>query len=144
MAAPKKTAAAKRTAPLKDDDVDAFMAALHHPMEAEIEAVRRIIRDAAPSITEGIKWNGPSFRTTDFFATLNNPSNPRTQDHVALVLHTGVKAKGLTLQGRIADPEGLLHWVAKDRCLVTFRDAGEITAKRSALQHIVRAWIAHL
>lgn len=144
MAAPKKTAATKRAAPRKEDDVDAFLVALRHPMKAEIEAVRRIVRDADPSIVEGIKWNGPSFRTTDFFATLNNPDNPRTQDHVALVLHTGVKAKGLTLQGRIADPEGLLHWVAKDRCLVTFRDAREIAAKRSALQAIVRAWIAHL
>ncbi|MBS1582849.1 MAG: hypothetical protein JST66_11675, partial [Bacteroidetes bacterium] len=76
--------------------------------------------------------------------TLNNPADPRTQDRVALVLHTGVKAKGLVLQGRIADPEGLLQWVAKDRCLVTFRDVREITAKRSALQHIIRAWIAHL
>ncbi|HEX2617978.1 MAG TPA: DUF1801 domain-containing protein [Flavobacteriales bacterium] len=141
--ATKKTAARKPAAP-HADDVDAFMAALDHPMKAEIEAVRRAILAADPSITEGIKWSGPSFRTSDFFATLNNPSNPRTSDHVALVLHTGVSVKGLALQGAIADPEGLLKWVAKDRCLVTFRSGAEIKAKRAALQAIVRAWITSL
>ena len=50
--------------------VDDFMRALKHPLKKEIEAVRRIILSVSPDIQKGIKWNAPSFRTTDYFATL--------------------------------------------------------------------------
>lgn len=127
-----------------DGSVDALMRAIDHPMKKEIEAVRQLILAADPSITEGIKWNGLSFMTSDWFATLNNPSNPRTQDHVALILHTGVKAKGLVLKGVIADPEALLKWITVDRCTVAFKDAKGIKTKGAALQAIIRLWIKHL
>ena len=45
---------------------------------------------------------------------------------------------------KIADPAGMLEWLAKDRCLVTFTDAKDIQAKRAALQAIVREWIRQL
>ncbi|HTE17086.1 MAG TPA: DUF1801 domain-containing protein, partial [Armatimonadota bacterium] len=51
------------------DDVQAFVAALDHPRVPEILALRRIILDADPRIGEGIKWNAPSYRTSDWFAT---------------------------------------------------------------------------
>ena len=126
------------------EDVNALMAAMDHPMKKGIEAMRQLIRAADPSITEGIKWNAPSFMTSDWFATLNNPANPRTQDHVALILHTGLKAKGLVLKGVIADPEALLKWITVDRCTVTFNDVKEIKVKGAALQAIIKQWIKHL
>ncbi len=112
-----------------------------HPLLEEIDAVRRILLDASPEIREGIKWNAPSFRTTEWFATLNNPNNPRARNRVMLVLHTGAKAKGATARGRVADPSGLLEWLAEDRCIVTFKDEKDVEAKRAALEAIVRAWI---
>ena len=42
---------------------------------------------------------------------------------------------------KIPDPAGLL---AKDRCLVTLRDAADVQARGPALQDIVRAWIRWL
>jgi Domain of unknown function (DU1801) len=127
-----------------DGSVDDFMRAMEHPMKKEIEAMRQLILSADPSITEGIKWNGPSFMTSDWFATLNNPNNPRTQDHVALILHTGVKAKGLVLKGAIADREALLKWITVDRCMVTFANAAALDAKGPALQAIIKQWIMYL
>ena len=71
------------------DLVDAFMAALHHPLKSDIEAVRRIILAASPKITEGIKWNSLSFRTDEYFATVHL----RATDAVRLVFHRGAKVK---------------------------------------------------
>ena len=49
-----------------------------------------------------------------------------------------------TMGMKIADPAGLLQWLAKDRCLVTFADGKDIQAKRAALEAIVREWIWQL
>jgi hypothetical protein len=61
--------------------VDAFMATLKHPHKPAIEALRRIIGGADPSISEGVEWNAPSFRAGEYFAT--------TQDR-AMVVFAGL------------------------------------------------------
>ncbi|HVK07270.1 MAG TPA: DUF1801 domain-containing protein [Gemmataceae bacterium] len=120
-----------------DPAVDAFLKDLDHPLKAEIEAVRRTILGADPAIREGIKWNAPSFRTTEWFATLN-----LRQDRVWLILHLGAKKKAAaTTPVEIADPAGLLEWLASDRAVVKFADANDVRAKRTALANFVKAWI---
>lgn len=124
-----------------DAAVIAFLGDLEHPAKKGIKAVRQIILDASPEIREGIKWNAPSFRTTDWFATVNL----RAKDQVQLVFHTGAKVKDTAATGlKIADPAGLLEWLAKDRCLVTLETEKDIQKKRAALQAITREWIRHL
>ncbi len=124
----------------KDPGVTAFLRELEHPMKPAIEAVRRAILGVSPEIREGIKWNAPSFRTTDYFATFNL----RAKDVVQLVFHTGAKVKPNAKPMSIEDPEGLLDWRAKDRCLVTVGDAKAVKDRRAALEDIVRAWIEQL
>ena len=129
--------AKKPTSSRTDPAVDAFLNDLDHPLKAEVEAVRRIILGADPAIREGIKWNAPSFRTTDWFATLN-----LRQDQVWLILHLGAKKKAAAATGiDIADPAGLLEWLAKDRAVVKFADGADVKAKRAALKAFVREWI---
>lgn len=124
-----------------DPAVNAFLAALDHPRKQELEALRQLILDISPEIREGIKWNSPSFRTTDYFATIN----VHAEDQLRLILHRGAKVKDSATTGvKIADPAGLLKWLAKDRCLVTLSDAQDFQAKRAALQSIVRDWIRQL
>jgi hypothetical protein len=41
----------------------------------------------------------------------------------------------------IADPAGLLKWLAKDRCLVALGVGKDIQEKRAAFEDIVREWI---
>lgn len=124
--------------PQTSPDVIAFLAELEHPLKAELESLREIILGASPDIREGIKWNAPSFRTTEYFATFNL----RTKDRLRLILHTGAKVKESATTGlKIADPAGLLEWLAKDRCLVTFSDAKDIQAKKPALEALLREWI---
>jgi len=133
-----------RSGPREDPAVDEMLRATDHPLRREIGEVRRILLDADPAIREGVKWNAPSFRTTEWFATLNNPGNPRARDRVMLVLHAGAKAKGIETKGKVPDPEGLLEWLGKDRALVTFADGKAIRARKAALQALVREWTRHL
>jgi uncharacterized protein YdhG (YjbR/CyaY superfamily) len=123
-----------------DAAVVAFLRDLDHPLKSEIEAVRRIILGVSPEIREAIKWNAPSFRTTEFFATFN-----LRHGRAWLILHTGAKVKADAKKDtKVADPTGLLKWLGKDRCVATFTDGKDVRAKKAALQEIVRVWIRQL
>jgi hypothetical protein len=127
-----------------DPAVEAFMEALVHPRRAEVETLRRIVLGASPAVREGIKWNVPSFRTTEYFATFHLRAKG-ADDRVRLIFHTGAKVKASATEGvAVADPTGLLSWLAKDRASVTFEGAADIAAKREALEALVRAWVARL
>lgn len=124
-----------------DPAVVAFLRDLDHPMKAEVQAIRQLILDVSPTVREGIKWNAPSFRTTDHFATFNL----RARDRVDLILHTGAKVKATAEHGvTVADPAGLLKWLAKDRCLVTFRDSEDVQVRGPALQAVLREWVQNM
>jgi hypothetical protein len=134
----KKNVKSKSSGTGKAGDVGEFMRELDHPLKRDIETVRQIILNVDPGIGESIKWNAPSFRTTDFFATFNL----RSRDSVQLIFHTGAKVKATAATGiNIADPAGLLKWLARDRCLVTLGAGNDIRAKRAAFEAIVREWI---
>ena len=121
--------------------VDAFIADLHEPTRTETVLLRAAIIGSVKTITEGIKWNAPSYKTHEYFAT----TNLRAKIGVGLVLHFGAKARAVDASSEnIADPSGLLKWVAKDRATLEFKDAKDIETKRSALQAIVRQWIKYV
>jgi uncharacterized protein YdhG (YjbR/CyaY superfamily) len=143
-AATRRVAKGDRGGSPADPGVVEFLGKLDHPLKPAIEALRRTILGVSPEIREGIKWNSPSFRTTEYFATLNLRGKDGN-DRVWLLLHTGAKPRPGAKKGpAIADPTGLLEWLAKDRCLVTFADAKDVQAKRAALQGVIREWIRQL
>lgn len=122
-------------------DVDAFIARLKHPLEPEIRAIRSIILGADPKIGEGIKWNAPSFHTSEHFATLHL----RGTTGVQVVMHVGAKPRSYTTaREAIADPGTLLEWRGADRATVTFVDLEDVKRKERAFAEIVRRWIACL
>jgi hypothetical protein len=121
--------------------VDAFMQGLDHPFKNEIETIRRTILAADPAIAEGIKWHVPSFRTTEYFATLNL----RAKAGIGVILHLGAKVRDTATTGLpIHDPEQLLTWLAKDRASVTFAGAADIDAKQPAFTALLQQWISHV
>ena len=125
----------------KDPAVTTLLNGLDHPLKSELETVRGLILGASPQITEAVKWNAPSYRTTDFFATVNL----RSKKGVELVFHTGAKVKkngAADLQ--IPDPTNLVKWLAKDRCLVTLGAGKELRARKAAFVSLVQEWIRHL
>lgn len=132
--------ATKRSAS-EPESVESFLASLEHPFKEEILALRQLILGADPGIAEGIKWNAPSFRTSEYFATFHL----RAKDGVQVILHLGAKKRDTAATGiEIADPEALLEWLAKDRASVKFRDSKDIDARRSAFAKLIRQWIQHV
>lgn len=138
----KRTRSAGPASPKKlDGGVDAFLAALDHPLKPQLETLRRVIRSVSPTIGEGIKWNAPSFHTADHFATFML----RDRDRLQLILHAGAKAKDVSLDGvKRADADGALEWLGKERARVVFLGAADVKAKTPWLKTIVRAWISAL
>lgn len=122
----------KKAAPV--EDVDGLLDELKHPQRKEIDAVRKAIGGADKSIVEGVKWNAPSFRTTEWFATVNL----RSKNDLQVILHLGAKVRASQKRPVIADPNGLLKWLANDRAVATVSDT---PADRKALAAIVRQWI---
>ncbi|MGJ4728893.1 DUF1801 domain-containing protein [Luteimonas sp. SDU101] len=118
--------------------VDALMAGLAHPHKPAIERLRRTILDSDPAIAEGVKWNAPSFRTHEYFATVHL----RAKTGIALILHRGAKARAPEGGMAIDDPDGLLQWLAADRAQIVFADADDVQRRGGALQALLRQWIA--
>src|SRR5690349_14630801 len=142
-AAKPKTAPAKAPArassTAKAEDAASFLAALDHPLKADIEIVRRILLGASPEIAEGVKWNSLSFRKKEWFATVNL----RSKEVVQLVFHTGARVKE-NPKLEISDPAGLLLWLAKDRALVTLGAGKILKANAKAFEAIVKAWVKYV
>ena len=111
--------------------VNEYMAKLEHPLKAEIEEVRMIIRNANSKIAERIKWNAPSFYYNLDMAAFN----PRSKAFVQLIF---VFYNG----NMIHESSGLLEGDWKDRRQAKFYDMKDIRAKESTLHKVVNDWIA--
>lgn len=116
------------------------MAAMSHPLAAEIAAVRAIILGASKDIGEAIKWNAPSFRTTEFFATIHL----RSTKEVQIVFHLGAKKRAEIPEIKVFAPPEMLRWLAKDRCLVAMGKDAEVEARSKVLEKLVQAWITYV
>lgn len=122
-------------------EVDAFLDQLQHPAKDLVVQLRRAVLAADAQIGEGIKWTVPSFRTSDYFATMHL----RAKQGVGLILHFGAKKNAISEHGvTIADPAGLLQWLAKDRAMLVFADLPQFEAQRLALQDLLRDWIGRM
>lgn len=123
--------------PKPAETVRQFMDRLEHPLKAEIDALRAIVQNANPQITEHIKWNAPSFcyGGEDRVTFKLHPT-----DRIQLIFHRGAKAKaddGFVF----ADTSGLIQWVTSDRGTVTFRDMPSIQAQQATLTQLVDQWV---
>lgn len=141
MASKRTSAKAPKSSASTSGEVETFLASLEHPFKPEILALRQLLLGADPGIAEGIKWNAPSFRTSEYFATFQL----RSRDGVQIILHRGAKKRADAAAGvPIADPGSLLEWLGSDRASVKFRDSKDIDARRAAFADLIRQWIRHV
>lgn len=108
----------------KTEDVERYLTILPHPLKAEMEAVRNIIKQANRKISERIKWKAPSFFYKEDLVTFN----PRTHQCIQLVFHH----KAIT-----TIQSDLLKGNQKTRRMVYFRSMEEIRNNRTALESIL-------
>lgn len=139
MTTPPPRPARKATALDTADAVETFMAKLEHPHKDAVEVIRRLMLETDTAIAEGVKWNAPSFRTTEYFATTHLKAN----DGIGIVLHMGAKVRERPAF-QLEDPQGLLKWLAKDRALMSFAGIQDVKGHKEAIKAIVRQWIATL
>ena len=109
--------------------VNALLAALEHPNKEGIELLRKAILGVDPRIPEEVKWNAPSFKLEDHFATfkLHPPGS------IQLVLHTEAKPKSPLQQFNLTGAEKFVKWAAPDRCVLTLSST---EAAREHTQHV--------
>jgi uncharacterized protein YdhG (YjbR/CyaY superfamily) len=118
----------KKSTPAKQTDAEKvadYMRMLEHPLKAEIEAVRTIIKNTDSRISERIKWNAPSYYYKDDFVTFHT----RAMKHVHLVFHHPSIV-------RIQSP--LLEGDYKDRRMAYFNDMADVQSKRKELERIIQ------
>jgi hypothetical protein len=120
--------------------VTSLLRDLKHPHKAGIEALRRLILKLDQRITEEVKWNAPSFKLNDHFATfrIHPPEN------IQLILHTGAKGKSNARKFKVEDPDKLLAWPATDRCVLTLESTAALKARRKSVTRIIEQWIDQL
>lgn len=119
--------------------VTEYIARLGEPLRSEVEALRQVVLGVANGIGEEVKWNAPSFRMGQHFATLRLNGKVPLQ----IILHLGAKKSSLP-QSAIDDPAGLLQWLGPDRACVGFAKPGAVAAQASALRAIVRQWVRYV
>jgi hypothetical protein len=121
-------------------EVLALLAGLEHPHKAGIEALRKWILALSEKVTEEVKWNAPSFKLEDHFATFRiHPPK-----YIQLILHTGAKAKSNTKAFAVDDPAGLLKWPASDRAVMTIVSEAELQKNKDHVLRMLRQWVAQL
>lgn len=117
----KKAAKTKLT---DEQHVTEYMTKLEHPLKAEIEAARSIIKNANSKISERIKWNAPSYYTNTDLVTFNH----RDQKRVHLVFHHPAVVQ-------IKSP--LLEGTYKDRRMLYLGDMAALKANKKELERII-------
>jgi uncharacterized protein YdhG (YjbR/CyaY superfamily) len=110
----------------RTDKVDEFMQDLSHPLKAEVEAVRSIIKGVNKNIAEEVKWKAPSFNYKgEYLVTFNLWE----KDRIHLVFHNPKipLVKSNLLEGNY-----------KDRRMMYLADMDDIKAKKPALEKILK------
>jgi hypothetical protein len=131
---------ARPTTKAASESVDVYLDALEHPHKKGVQLLRKAILSLDANIHEEVKWNAPSFRLEDHFATFR--LHPGTM--FQLILHPGAKVKASPKQFLLDDPRGLVKWATKDRCTIAFESDADATMKSAAVKQLVKDWISQL
>ncbi len=109
----------------RTDKVEEFLRELSHPLKAEVEAVRSIIKSVNKDIAEEVKWKAPSFNYQgDYLVTFNLRDTKR----IHLVFHNPLipQVKSEILEGDYID-----------RRMAYFADMQDIQTKKSLLVKVL-------
>ena len=115
------------------ETVDELLARRGHPLNAEINALRDIVRAASPAIAEHVKWNGPSYYLA---------ANPKLDmGNIVMAREQFVLLVLVFYNGTMLD-DPLLSGTYKDRRLLQLDDMAAIEKNEKAIAKIVRDWVA--
>lgn len=123
--------------------VDAYMAALQHPLKDTAVYLRKFILSVDPLIGEGIFWNSPTF----YYIGKMEPFDPKTykrylvgfnlfrQDAIRLIFLFGAT---------VSDPNDFLTGKFKDqRRMAVFGSIAEVKSREADLAKVLKELISH-
>jgi uncharacterized protein YdhG (YjbR/CyaY superfamily) len=115
----------------EEEQVKEYMGKLKGRQKAELEAVRKLIKESNSKLNERIKWNAPSYYFKDDIVTFG----PYKPGKLLLVFHhpAVVKVKSTLLQGDY-----------KNRRLVYFKDATDAGQNKKELSRIINEIIKEI
>lgn len=116
--------------PSASDPVSTYMAQLTHPLKAEAELLRTLIKKVNKNITERIKWNAPSYHISNTDLLTFNFGDTKS---IRIIFHHPniVKIKSALLEGNY-----------KDRRIVYFKDGAAVKSGKKELQLIIQQLVA--
>ena len=121
--------------------VDDYLAAQPPPRREQVEALRTLVREAAPELTEIVKWNSPDY-TPDGVDRLT--INAAGRGPVRLIRFGTERAETKGAAPTFTDdPTGLLTWHSDIRASLKLPPDDRLEARRSAITAVIRAWLAH-
>lgn len=108
---------------------------------AQVEALREIILDSEPSLTENIKWNAPNYVFDGEDRITFNVVNK--EGTVKLIIHMGAsKKEDKKAKPVLDDDSGLITWNSNIRGTLTFANIDDVPARREDLAIILQKWLA--
>ncbi len=120
------------------NEVTDFLDKQLHPLRAEIEALREIILRAEPTLSEGIKWNGPNY-SINGEDRITMRLNPPKQ--IQVIFHRGAKVKTQPENHLIEGNYPFLTWKENDRAIATFKGIEDIRQFSESFREVVTKWI---
>lgn len=120
-------------------NADALVESIKHPQEVIIQRLRSIIKQSSNELSEGVKWNAPSY-------SLNGNDiitfNFHYKGFVSLVFHTGPKGKDTHTNSQLfQDDSKLLEWVADKRAILKIATTEELEQNQHNIEKIITVWI---
>ncbi|MFQ5925498.1 MAG: DUF1801 domain-containing protein [Dehalococcoidia bacterium] len=103
--------------------VDDYIANLKSPQREIAEELRRLVKEAAPGVTESIKWRMPVFEQDGLVCYIDS-----TKEHVRFGFYRGAE---------LPDPDGILEGTSKVGRHIRMRDLSDI--RKSSLINLVTA-----
>lgn len=115
-------------------NVDEHLDTRNHPLRAEINEVRKIIKEASSQIKEHVKWNGPSF----YMVT---PEKDYDFGNINLHQESFIQFIIVYYKGLPENDYGILTGTWKDRREIRFTSLEDIENKAEALKLVVQDWV---
>lgn len=112
----------------RNPEIDAWFAKKQHPLEAAMQAVRKITLGSDRRIRESIKWSTPTYKYEGNIFSFNPSKN-----FVSLLFHTGAK-----LPGSYAGLDG----DGDTARVMRFSNLADVEARSAELVAVLQAWCA--
>ena len=119
--------------------VDEFLTDLSEERLQQVQALRAIIKNVSPELTEHIKWNSPSYILDGEDRITFNMHYP---DRTMVLIHMGATRKETKKADPImTDETGLIKWNSDIRGTLSFGNLDDITNSQADITKILSAWL---